>query len=98
MTGVQTCALPISDMRSRSPCRTLLAQCFPTQANQINKDQLQLYYSNVNVIENGSRAEVQTSGTAVANRVKLVTLAQRSGVWRLTSYGKEKCRQAGRRR
>jgi hypothetical protein len=80
-------------MRSRATCPVLLARCFPTQANQVNKDQLQLYYSNVNVTETGSKAEVQTSGTAVANRIKLVTLAERQGTWQLTSYGKQKCRR-----
>jgi hypothetical protein len=87
-----------SYMRSRAPCRVLLARCFPTRASDLQKDQLQLYYSNVNVVLSGSTARVQTSGTAVANRIRRVTLAQERGVWRLTSYGEEKCRAPGHRR
>jgi hypothetical protein len=84
-------------MRSRAPCRVLLARCFPTQASVLQNDQLQLYYSNVNVTLSGSTARVQTSGTAVANRIRRVTLAQERGMWRLTSYGEERCQRSKRR-
>jgi hypothetical protein len=78
-------------MHSSGSCETLLARCLPPSVAVLNKDQVQLYYANVDARVSGSHAVVRTNGTAVANRVKEVTLRRRNGVWLLTSYGKERC-------
>ncbi len=78
-------------MRSSEGCRVLLARCLPSNASQLAKDQAQLFYSNVVVSVSGNHATVNTSGTAVANRIRQVTLANENGHWLLTSYGKQKC-------
>jgi hypothetical protein len=78
-------------MRSRAGCTTLLARCLPTNAAILRNDQAQLFYSNVNVTIAGTTATVKTSGTAVANRIREVTLAKERGRWLLTSYGRQRC-------
>jgi len=57
----------------------------------LKRDQVQLFYSSVQERISGSHASVATSGTAVANRVRRVTLVRRQGVWQLTSYGQQRC-------
>ncbi len=84
-------------MRSAASCSALLARCLPTDASQLQKDQAQLFYSNVVVAVSGAHATVQTSGTAVANRIRSVTLAKQKGQWVLTSYGKQNCSTHRRR-
>ncbi len=87
-------------MRSTETCSALLARCLPSNASQLEKDQAQLFYSNVVTSVSGSKATVKTSGTAVANRIREVTLAKQKGQWMLTSYGRQDCstHRAGRRR
>jgi hypothetical protein len=93
-------------MKSSAGCETLLARCLPTRETVLKRDQVQLFYSNVEQRIVGSRATVATSGTSVANRVKQLSLIQRRGAWELISYGEERCTpghttsraQAGRRR
>lgn len=82
-------------MRSSAGCAPLLRRCLPTRATVLRRDQLQLFYANVDVRIAGPRATVRTSGTAVANRIGEVTLAKRRGRWALTSYGRAKCARAG---
>ena len=84
-------------MKSSAGCSVLLARCLPTRATVLQRDQVQLFYSTVDERITGSRATVATSGTAVARRVKQVTLVRRHGVWQLISYGKQRC-TAGRAR
>lgn len=78
-------------MHSSAGCQVLLARCLPSNAAQLAKDQAQLFYSNVVVTVSGHRASVTTSGTAVANRIREVTLANDKGQWLLSSYGKQSC-------
>jgi hypothetical protein len=78
--------------RSRAGCAALLARCLPTNASVLQKDQAQLFYANVEVTTDGPRAAVRTSGTAVARRIREVTLAKERGHWQLTTYGEVKCR------
>jgi hypothetical protein len=78
-------------MKSSAACPALLTRCLPPKSNVLKRDQVQLFYSNVDERISGSHASVTTSGTAVANRVKRVTLVQQHGVWQLTSYGEERC-------
>jgi hypothetical protein len=93
-------------MKSSAGCQTLLARCLPTRETVLKRDQVQLFYSNVDQRIVGSRATVATSGTSVANRVKQLSLVQRRGVWELSSYGQQRCTpghassraHAGRRR
>lgn len=79
---------------SHARCATLLARCLPTNAAVLKKDQAQLFYANVLTTTDGPRAVVKTSGTAVARKIHLVTLAKEQGHWRLTSYGEVRCRAA----
>jgi hypothetical protein len=78
-------------MHSSAGCRVLLARCLPSNTAQLAKDQAQLFYSNVVVSVSGNQATVKTSGTAVANRIREVTLTNDKGHWLLTSYGKQRC-------
>jgi hypothetical protein len=78
-------------MKSSAGCPVLLARCVPTNASVLKHDQVQLFYSSVDERISGSHASVTTTGTAVANRVKRVTLVQQHGVWHLTSYGEQRC-------
>jgi hypothetical protein len=83
---------------SARPCASLLARCFPNQATRLNSDQTQLLYATVDITTHGSRARAVTGNTQVAKAVKVVSLTQRHDKWKLDSYGKERCRRAGRRR
>jgi hypothetical protein len=82
-------------MKSHAGCAELLARCLPTNASVLGKDQAQLFYANVETSTFGSRATVRTSGTAVAKRIREVTLAKEQGHWRLTTYGEVRCRLVG---
>jgi len=79
-------------MKSSAGCAALLARCLPTQETNLEHDQVQLFYSNVDQRIIGSRATVATSGTAVANRVRRLRMVRRRGAWQLISYGQERCR------
>lgn len=76
---------------SAGRCATLLARCLPTHATDLRRDQVQLFYANVEPTITGSRAVVKTSGTAVANRIKMLTLTKTRGAWTLSSYGRVRC-------
>jgi hypothetical protein len=82
---------------SARPCRVLLARCFPDQATKLKSDQTQLLYATVDISTHGSRATAVTGNTQVAKAVKVVSLIQQHGQWKLDSYGKERCRRAVRR-
>jgi hypothetical protein len=81
-----------ASMRSQAGCATLLARCLPTNASVLQKDQAQLFYANVEISTDGPNATVRTSGTAVAKKIREVTLAKTQGKWQLTSYGEVRCR------
>jgi len=84
-------------MKSSAGCADLLARCLPTNASVLQHDQAQLFYANINVTVVGARATVLTSGTAVARRIREVTLAKEHGHWLLTSYGEQRCPVIGGR-
>ena len=73
---------------ARVPCRAVLAHCLPNQAAVAKRDQTQLLFATVVTRISGRHAYVQLSGTAVARRIKQVTLTRRHGSWQLTSYGR----------
>jgi hypothetical protein len=86
--------------RSRSSCAKVFTRCLPNSASAPKKDQSQLLYATVEVNQNGPKADAVVSGTAVARAVKEVTLANESGTWKLTSYGRglTGCHEKGRHR
>ena len=69
------------------PCREVFAHCLPNQANNLNKDQSQLLFANEDITTRGHHASVSVNGTAVARRVKRVSLVEKQGNWHLVSYG-----------
>ena len=73
---------------TRSSCTKVFTRCLPNSAIAPKKDQSQLLYATVAVNQNGPKADAIVSGTAVARAVKEVTLAEESGTWKLTSYGR----------
>ncbi len=85
-------------LRSTAGCPGLLARCLPTKSTVLQRDQVQLLYANITTSIAGSRATVETSGTAVADRIHELTLAKAHGQWELTSYGRVRCRRRGSRR
>jgi hypothetical protein len=86
-------------MRSQGGCPALLARCLPTNPSVLQHDQAQLFYANVASTVYGSAASVRVSGTAVADRIREVTLVKQGDHWILTSYGKQRCSPGhGRRR
>ncbi|MFL5824158.1 MAG: hypothetical protein ACJ764_12035 [Solirubrobacteraceae bacterium] len=90
----------VSRFGARVPCRVVLARCLPNQATVLKRDQSQLLFATVLTRISGRRATVRVSGTAVARRVKVVTLTNGPNGWRLTSYGRglSNCRAATQRR
>jgi hypothetical protein len=78
-------------MHSNDSCAALLARCLPSNAAQLSKDQAQLFYANTLSSVDGDSATVKTNGTAVADRIRAVTLVKQKGNWVLTSYGAENC-------
>jgi hypothetical protein len=72
---------------SRITCEKVLARCLPYNATVAKRDQSQLLYANVQVRIEHSKARADVSGTAVARKIREVTLAHEGGSWQLTSYG-----------
>jgi hypothetical protein len=72
---------------ARATCSQVFAHCLPNQATNLNQDQSQLLFANENISVTGHHASVAVSGTAVARRVKKVTLIEHKGNWQLNSYG-----------
>jgi hypothetical protein len=81
-----------ASMHSRAGCASLLARCLPTNASVLQNDQAQLFYADVQITTDGPNATVRTSGTAVAKKIRRVTLAKTQGKWELASYGEVRCR------
>jgi hypothetical protein len=81
---------------SSGRCPILLARCLPTHATVLRRDQVQLFYANVEPTIMGSRAVVKTSGTAVANRIKTLTFTKTRDGWTLSSYGRVRCPRSRR--
>jgi hypothetical protein len=72
---------------SRVSCEKVLARCLPYNATIAKRDQSQLLYATVQVRIERSRAAANVSGTAVARKIREVTLTKKGGSWELTSYG-----------
>lgn len=73
--------------RSRVTCAGFYHRCLPNDALKLKLDQSQLLYATLQVSRRGSRAEATASGTAVAEAISHVTLADEDGHWKLTSFG-----------
>jgi hypothetical protein len=72
---------------SRTTCSHLFVRCLPSNALNINRDQSQLLYANVQVVTHRKKADVKVGGTAVARAIREVTVAKERGTWKLTSFG-----------
>jgi hypothetical protein len=74
---------------SRTTCPRLFARCLPDEASRVNRDQAQLLFANIQVITEGPRKALsRLSGTRVARATREVTMADESGIWKLTSSGR----------
>jgi hypothetical protein len=84
---------------SRVSCARAFTLCLPNHAQNLKQDQAQLYYATIDIHIHGSRASAATTGTAVANALKRLTLAREHGHWKVTSYGQglKRCRPSGHR-
>jgi len=84
---------------SRVSCARAFTLCLPNRAENLKQDQAQLYYATTDIHTHGSTASATTSGTAVANALKRLTLAKEGGHWKVTSYGQglKRCRRRGAR-
>jgi hypothetical protein len=71
----------------RPSCTALFKRCLVNKALALARDQTQQLYAGINLSTHGSTAVAAVRGTAVARTVRRVTLAERSGNWRLTSAG-----------
>lgn len=69
-------------------CETLFARCLPHTVTSLKQDPTQLFYSNIRITVAGGKTNATVSQTAVARAIRHVTLAQRRGNWKLTSYGR----------
>ena len=78
---------PLRSVRPRISCSTVFARCLPNNVTSLKRDQTQLLYASVQMNVTGVKASADLSGTAVAKSIRQVTLAQKRGNWKLTSYG-----------
>ena len=90
---------PLQSVRPRITCPTVFVRCLPDNVIRLARDQTQLLYASIQINTNGDKATADVSGTAVARALRRVTLADKQGVWYLTSYGRavQRCRLKNRR-
>lgn len=84
---------PLHSLRPRISCPKAFVRCLPDNVIRLARDQTQLLYASIDINTNGNKATAVVGGTAVARAIRRVTLAEKQGVWYLTSYGRavERC-------
>lgn len=82
-----TRAVLLTSAGSHVTCARLLSNCLPAKFKALASDQSQLLYATADVQQEGERAQVSLSGTAIGRATKQVTLRQERGRWLLTSPG-----------
>ena len=80
-------AVLLTSAGSDFTCPRLLSKCLPAKFKALANDQSQLLYATADVQQEGVRAQVGLSGTAIGKATKEVTLRQERNRWLLTSPG-----------